>query len=83
LVAGEDLVAQIAGVGAKAVLVDAEVGAEGTAAFGEDFELAPAAERAAVFSAGKDVRADASAGKRARKHGPEQDTGSRGQQGSD
>jgi hypothetical protein len=29
------------------------------------------------------VRADASAGKRARKHGPEQDTGSRGQQGSD
>lgn len=44
VVAGEDLVAEIAGVGAEAVLVDAVVGAEGAAALGEDFELAPAAE---------------------------------------
>jgi hypothetical protein len=47
-VAGEDLVAEVAGVGAKTPLVDAVVGAEGTAAFGEDFEIAPAAERQVV-----------------------------------
>jgi hypothetical protein len=43
-VAGEDLVAEVAGVGAEAPLVDAVVGAEGAAAFGDDFEIAPAAE---------------------------------------
>ncbi len=43
-VAGEDLVAEVAGVGAETPLVDAVVAAEGAAAFGEDFEIAPAAE---------------------------------------
>ena len=47
-VAGEDLVAQVAGVGAEAPLVDAVVGAEGAAPLGEDFEIAPAAEREVV-----------------------------------
>jgi hypothetical protein len=43
-VAREDLIAEVAGVGAETPLVDAVVGAEGAAAFGEDFEIAPAAE---------------------------------------
>jgi hypothetical protein len=43
-VAGKDLVAEVAGVGAETPLVDAIVAAEGAAAFGEDFEVAPAAE---------------------------------------
>lgn len=47
-VAGEDLVAEVAGVGAEAPLVNAVVGAEGAAAFGEDFKIAPAAEREVV-----------------------------------
>jgi hypothetical protein len=47
-VAGEDLVAEVAGVGAKTPLVDAIVGAEGAAAFGENFEVAPTAEGQAV-----------------------------------
>jgi hypothetical protein len=43
-VAGEDLVAKVAGIGAETPLVDAVIAAEGAAAFGEDFEIAPAAE---------------------------------------
>ena len=43
VVAGKDLVAEIAGVGAETPLVDAVVAAEGAAAFGEDLEFAPAA----------------------------------------
>ena len=43
-VACEDLIAKVAGVGAETPLVDAVVAAEGAAAFGEDFEIAPAAE---------------------------------------
>jgi hypothetical protein len=43
-VAAKDLVAEVAGVGAETPLVDAVVAAEGAAAFGEDFEFAPAAE---------------------------------------
>jgi hypothetical protein len=43
-VAGEDLVAEIAGVGAETPLMDAVVGAEGAAAFGHDLEVAPTAE---------------------------------------
>jgi len=43
-VAGEDLVAKVAGVGAETPLVDAVIAAEGSAAFGDDFEVAPAAE---------------------------------------
>jgi hypothetical protein len=44
VVAGEDLVAEVAGVGAETPLVDAEVRAEGASAFGDDFEIAPATE---------------------------------------
>ena len=44
VVAGEDLVAEVAGVGAETPLVDAVVAAEGAAAFGEDLEVAPTAE---------------------------------------
>ena len=43
-VAGEDMVAKVAGVGAETPLVDAIVAAEGAAAFGDDFEIAPATE---------------------------------------
>ena len=50
-VAGEDLVAEIAGVGAETPLVDAVVGAEGAAAFGDDFEFAPATEREVIGAA--------------------------------
>ena len=49
-VAGEDLVAKVAGVGAEPPLVDAVVAAKGTAAFGDDFEIAPAAERKVVWA---------------------------------
>jgi hypothetical protein len=48
VVASEDLVAKVAGVSAETPLVDAVVGAEGAAAFGKDFEFAPAAERQVV-----------------------------------
>ena len=61
-VAGEDLVAEVAGVGAEAPLMDAEVGTEGSAAFGEDFELAPAAEGQAVGSGGELLALGAAAG---------------------
>jgi hypothetical protein len=37
VVAGEDLVAKVAGIGAETPLVDAVVRTEGAAAFGEDF----------------------------------------------
>ena len=47
-IAGEDLVAKVAGVGAETPLVDAVVAAEGAATFGDDFEVAPAAEGEAV-----------------------------------
>jgi hypothetical protein len=43
-VAGKDLVAQVAGVGAETPLVDAVVGAKGATAPGKDFEFAPTAE---------------------------------------
>jgi hypothetical protein len=43
-VASEDLVAKVAGIGAETPLMNAVVGAEGTTAFGEDFEIAPTAE---------------------------------------
>jgi hypothetical protein len=51
-VAGEDLVAKIPGVGAETPLVDAVVRAEGAAAFGEDFEVAPATEGKVIRSPG-------------------------------
>jgi hypothetical protein len=51
-VAGADLVAEVAGIGAETPLVDAVVAAKGAAAFGEDFEIAPAAERQVVGASG-------------------------------
>ncbi len=61
-VAGEDVVAQVAGVGAHAPLMDAVVGAKGSAAFRDDLEIAPAAERKAVGTFGESVAAGAAAG---------------------
>ncbi len=63
VVAGEDLIAEVAGVGAEPPLVDAVVGAEGAASFGEDFEFAPTAEREAVGSAREGLRLGSAAGK--------------------
>jgi hypothetical protein len=52
MVAGEDLVAEVAGIGAETPLVDAIVAAEGAAAFGDDFEITPAAEGQVVGAFG-------------------------------
>jgi hypothetical protein len=54
-IAGEDLVTQISGVGAKPPLVNTVVAAEGAAAFSEDLEITPAAEGQAVGAGGKVV----------------------------
>jgi hypothetical protein len=51
-VAGEDLVAEVAWVGAETPLMDAVVAAEGAAASGEDLQFAPSAERQAVGASG-------------------------------
>jgi len=66
VVAGEDLVAEVAGIGAETPLVDAVVAAEGAAAFGEDFEIAPAAEGQVVRSERESFACGAAAGKGAR-----------------
>jgi hypothetical protein len=47
-IARENLIAKIAWIGAKFPLMDAEVGAEGEAPRGWDFEVAPAAKRSSV-----------------------------------
>jgi hypothetical protein len=62
-VAGEDLVAEVAGVGAETPLVDAVVAAEGAAAFREDFEIAPAAERKVVWAEREGSACGAASGK--------------------
>jgi len=61
-VAGKDLIAKVAGVSAEAVLVDAVIGAEGAAAFGEDFKLAPAAEGEVIGAAREGLGLGAAAG---------------------
>jgi hypothetical protein len=61
-VAGEDLVAEVAGVGAETPLVDAVVAAKGAAPFGEDLELAPAAEGEIVRADRKSAARGAAAG---------------------
>ena len=43
-IAREDLIAEIAGIGAKTPLVDTVVGAKSATAFGENLQLAPATE---------------------------------------
>jgi hypothetical protein len=65
-VAGEDLIAEVAGVGAETPLVNAVVAAEGAAAFGEDFEFAPAAEGQIVGTDGESMARGAAAGEGAR-----------------
>ena len=65
-VAGKDLVAEVAGVGAETPLVDAVVAAEGAAAFGENFEFAPAAEGQVVGADRESVTRGAAAGEGAR-----------------
>lgn len=65
-VAAEDLLAEIAGVGAQAPLVDAVVAAKRAAAFGEDLEIAPAAERQAVGAARQSGGRDVASGEGAR-----------------
>jgi hypothetical protein len=61
-VAGEDLIAEVAGVGAETPLVDAVVTAESAAAFGQDFEFAPAAEWQAVGAERESLTRGAPAG---------------------
>ena len=69
-VAGEDLVAEVAGIGSKAPLVNAVVAAEGAAAFGKDLKVAPAAKRQAIRSLGEKAAGGTAASERAgRKHG--------------
>ena len=73
-VAGKNLVAEVAGVGAKPPLVDTVVRAEGATALGKDLELAPAAERQGVGSGGELVPLGAAAGQGARERHRIQDT---------
>ena len=69
-VAGKDLVAEVARVGAKTPLVNAVVAAKCAAAFCEDFEVAPTAERQAVWAFAESAGCGAAAGEGARdKHG--------------
>jgi hypothetical protein len=65
-VAGENLVAKVAGVGAETPLVNAVVAAEGASAFGEDLEFAPATERQIVGADGESMARGAAAGEGAR-----------------
>src|SRR5437879_13595685 len=70
VIAGEDLIAEIAGVGAETPLVDAVVAAEGAAAFRENFQVAPAAEGEIVGAERELFARGAAAGQGARgEHG--------------
>lgn len=70
-VAGEDLVAEVARVGAETPLVDAVVAAEGAAAFGEDLKLTPAAEGKVVGAEWQLLPRNATAGEGTwNEHGP-------------
>ena len=62
-VAGEDLVAEVARVGAEAPLVDAVVAAECAAASGQDFEIAPTTEGKVVGTDGQGLPRGAASGK--------------------
>lgn len=69
-VAREDQVAEKARIGTETPLEDAEVGAEGAASAGEDFELAPAAEWPSEGAEREGVGLDSSAGQGTRReHG--------------
>jgi hypothetical protein len=50
-VAREDLIAEVAGVGTKTPLVNTVIGAKSATAFGENLEVAPAAERKIIGAA--------------------------------
>ena len=64
-IASENLVAEIAGIGAETPLVDAVVTAEGATAFGKNLKLAPAAERQTVGPLRKSVARSAATGQSA------------------
>ena len=64
-VASEDLVADVAGIGTEAPLVDAVVAAESAASFGEDFEVAPAAEGQVIGAARQGLARSAASGESA------------------
>jgi len=64
-IASEDLIAEIARVGAKTPLVYAVVAAEGAAAFGDDLKLTPSTKRKAVGAGGEVLSAGAATWKRA------------------
>ena len=61
-IAREDLIAEIAGIGAETPLVNAVVTAEGATAFGKNLKLAPAAERQTVGPLRKSVARSAATG---------------------
>ena len=62
-IAGEDLIAEVARVGAEAPLVDAVVAAECAAASGQDFEIAPTTEGKVVGTDGQGLPRGAASGK--------------------
>lgn len=63
VVAREDLLAQIAGIGAQPPLMHAVLTAEGAAAPGENLEIAPAAQWKPIWASGQILRIGAAAGK--------------------
>ena len=62
VIAGEDLVAEVAGIGAQTPLVDAEVRAEGASTTGQDLKVAPAAEGEPIGTFGQGGGFGAAAG---------------------
>jgi hypothetical protein len=66
MVAREDLVPEVAGIGTETPLVNAIVATEGAAAPGEDFEVAPTAERQAIRAFCEGITRCASSGEGAR-----------------
>ena len=69
-VASEDLITEVARVGAQTPLMNAVVAAERATASGEDLKIAPAAQRQAIWAPGERAARCTAAGKRAgRKHG--------------
>ena len=66
VITGKDLIAEVAGISAQAMLVDTVVGTEGAAAPGQDFEIAPAAARESVGAEGELRALDAAATKSSR-----------------
>lgn len=62
MIAGEDLIAKISGVGSHTPLVNAVVGAEGATALCNDLKVAPAAERKAIGPGGESIAGSTATG---------------------